>query len=73
MDSHARTIAKTLTWRALSLIITGSIAWIITRQVSLAVTIGISDFLIKLGSYYVHERAWNRVNFGRAKPPDYEI
>jgi len=73
MDSHARTIAKTLTWRTLSLVITASIAWIITREASFAVKIGVLDFCIKLGSYYLHERVWNHADFGRVKPPDYEI
>ncbi|MCH8087363.1 MAG: DUF2061 domain-containing protein, partial [Chloroflexi bacterium] len=24
-----------------------------------------ADAVVKLGAYYLHERAWNRTNFGR--------
>ena len=73
MESHSRSIAKALTWRVIALIITASIAWMVTGQLRVAVCIGAADALVKIGIYYVHERAWNRVHFGRPKPPEYQI
>jgi uncharacterized membrane protein len=29
--------------------------------------------VVKLALYFVHERIWNHIGFGRAKPPEYEI
>ena len=29
--------------------------------------------VIKVAAYFVHERIWDRIEFGRAKPPEYEI
>ena len=64
-ESHGRSIAKALSWRFIALIITFSIAWIVTGKVYFAATIGGADVLLKLGIYYFHERAWNRSSFGR--------
>ena len=73
MDSHARSIAKALSWRFLATIITFSVAWLITGALAGAVAIGLTDTIVKLGIYYAHERAWDRVPFGRREPKDYEI
>jgi uncharacterized membrane protein len=73
VDSHARSIAKALSWRFLATIITGCVAWFITGTVAVAVAIGLADTIVKLGIYYAHERAWNRVPFGRREPKDYQI
>jgi uncharacterized membrane protein len=45
----------------------------ITGKVELALSIGLLDTAIKLGAYYTHERVWNKLSFGRARPTDYEI
>ena len=73
MDTHARSIAKALSWRFLATVITFGVAWFVTGAVTAAVAIGIADTLVKLGIYYGHERAWNRIQFGRREPGDYEI
>ena len=73
MDSHVRSIVKAISWRVFGTIITTFVAWAITGQAGMGALIGLVDTTIKIGVYYGHERAWNRVNFGRAEPPDYEI
>lgn len=73
MDSRRRSIAKTLSWRILALLITAGIAWGLTGDLWFATTIGLADTLTKLGLYYGHERVWNRISFGRAKPPKHQI
>jgi uncharacterized membrane protein len=73
MESHYRSIVKTLTWRVLATAITFSVAWILLGKLGKAVEIGILDTLIKLGAYYSHERVWNRLQFGKPKPPEYQI
>lgn len=73
MESHVRTIMKTLSWRFIATLITFSIAWIATGRLTLALEIGIADTLIKLGAYYFHERVWIRVRFGKLRRPEYEI
>lgn len=65
MESHTRTIAKSLTWRITALAITTFVAWLITDKVELAATIGVADAVIKLAAYYSHERAWLKVGYGK--------
>lgn len=73
MESRSRSIAKALSWRGVAVIITTGIAWVVTEKVVLATTIGVADTLVKLGAYYLHERMWNHISFGRIKPPEYQI
>jgi uncharacterized membrane protein len=73
MESHARAIAKTLSYRTLGIAVTGAVALVVTGRLEAAATIGAADALVKLGVYYAHERAWNRIALGRAKPPEYQI
>ncbi len=73
MESHVRTITKTLSWRFIATLITFSVAWLVTGKFTFAVEIGVADTLIKLGAYYFHERLWIRVKFGKLIRPEYEI
>ena len=73
MESHVRTIMKTLSWRLVATVVTFSVAWFATGKLTLAAEIGVADTLIKLGGYYFHERLWIRVKFGKLKRPEYEI
>lgn len=65
LESHARSLMKALSWRVTALVITVGIVWMITGAVRLAAMVGTVDALLKIGAYYLHERAWNRSNFGR--------
>ena len=73
MESHTRSIVKTLTWRVIATLVTMSVAWIILGKVSPALEIGLLDTVIKLGAYYGHERIWDRVSIGRDRAPEYQI
>lgn len=74
MESHRRSIAKALSWRLLATIITTTLVYMLTGKGEFAATVGLADTLIKLGIYIAHERAWNRISYGRQKSePDYSI
>ena len=73
MESHSRTIAKALSWRFIATLITFTVAWIVTRELTFAAEIGLADTIIKLGAYYFHERLWIRIKFGKLIRPEYEI
>jgi len=72
METHIRSIAKAITWRLGGTIVTFVVAWILTRKFELAAQIGVLDTAIKLGAFYMHERMWNRLSFGK-KQPEYYI
>ena len=65
VESHYRSLAKAISWRVVALIVTGSVVWGITGEIAFAVTVGILDAAVKIGLYYLHERAWDRLKFGR--------
>jgi uncharacterized membrane protein len=73
LESHYRSIVKAITWRTGGTVVTFAVAWILTGNISLSAGIGILDTVIKIGAYYVHERLWIRVKFGKLKRPEYEI
>jgi uncharacterized membrane protein len=73
MESHYRSIVKAITWRAGGTVVTFAVAWILTQRVELAAQIGILDTAVKIGAFYAHERLWNRIRFGKAQPPEYQI
>ena len=73
MESHSRSIAKAVTWRAGGTVVTFAVAWLLTGRPTLSIGIGLLDSAIKIGAFYIHERLWNRVSFGKLKPPEYQI
>jgi uncharacterized membrane protein len=73
VESHIRSIAKAITWRIGGTVVTFMVAWVVTRELSVAAGIGLLDSVIKIGVFYVHERLWIRVKFGKLKKPEYEI
>lgn len=73
MESHYRSIIKAITWRAGGTVVTFSVAWFITGNLNFSAKIGALDTIVKIGVFYFHERLWNRLNFGRSKPPEYQI
>ena len=73
MESHRRSIVKTISYRVFASTITALIAWAFTGRITIAFQIGLVDGMAKLLGYFLHERAWTRIKYGLPKPPDYEI
>jgi len=68
MVSRKRHIAKAVSWRILGTLDTMAIAWLITGDPMIGVSIGLIESFTKLALYYFHERAWyNFSNFGVEK------
>ncbi len=73
MDHPKRTLLKTITWRIIAFLTTIIVVYLYSGDVKGSLVIGIIANLLKMGFYYAHERAWNRVQFGRIKEPEYQI
>jgi uncharacterized membrane protein len=73
VDSNARSLAKAISYRLLGSISTALIFFIFSGRLSLSLGAGALDLLFKTGLYFLHERVWNSISFGRAKRPEYEI
>ncbi|MCH8109852.1 MAG: DUF2061 domain-containing protein [Chloroflexi bacterium] len=65
MDGYARTLLKTLSWRAVATITTMVIVYLYTREMALSLGVGIFEVTSKLALYYFHERIWQKITWGR--------
>ena len=67
-------LVNAISRRATGTIDTFVVSLLVTRHVGVALSIGSIELSTKLTLYYLHERAWNRLAFGRTKPKDdYQI
>lgn len=73
MDSHSRSVAKAVSYRVFGSISTAALFFVMSGDWKLSAGAGVADSIVKLGLYFLHERVWNHINFGRPKPPEYEI
>jgi len=73
METNARSIAKAISYRVLGSSSTAAIVFLFSHKVSLSVGVGLIDSVAKIAMYFLHERIWNYIAFGRPKPPEYEI
>lgn len=64
-DKPLRSIVKSLSWRTVGTIDTILISWIITGKLTLAVSIGSVELVTKVVLYFLHERAWNQIKWGK--------
>jgi uncharacterized membrane protein len=69
-DKHYRSIVKAISWRMTGTVDTVIISWLITRKLTFALSIGFVELFTKILLYYLHERVWERVSFGRVKTGD---
>jgi len=73
VETNARSIAKAISYRVLGSSSTAAIVFLFSHKLSLSLGVGLIDSVVKIAMYFLHERIWNYINFGRAKPPEYEI
>jgi len=64
-EKPIRSIAKAVSWRILGTIDTILIAWLITGQVTMALSIGSIEVVTKMVLYFFHERLWNIIKWGK--------
>jgi uncharacterized membrane protein len=63
-ESRKRHLLKTVSWRVIGTIDTIVLSWIITGNPLTGLKIGLLEVISKMILYYLHERAWYRINFG---------
>ena len=72
-ERRIRTIAKTISWRALATLATMLIVYVYTREMLLSIGVGAVEVGAKIALYYAHERLWARSRWGvsgAARRPD---
>jgi len=66
MSVHVkRHIAKTISWRIIGTIDTMILAWLISGNWKVGVSIGGAEVITKMVLYFLHERAWYKwISYG---------
>jgi adenylylsulfate kinase len=67
METHVRSMAKTVSWRIIATLTTMLLVFLFTGNLAITGGVGLTEFLAKTIIYYVHERVWNAIGFGRIK------
>jgi uncharacterized membrane protein len=70
-----RSIVKAISWRMIGTIDTVFISFLIVGNIKFALSIGGVELFTKMFLYFLHERLWNKIKFGKVeqKPIDYQI
>lgn len=76
-EAHHRSIVKAVSWRCIASLTTFSIVLVLTRFLDMEVSeglkysayVGMADVVIKLLFYYLHERIWGVIGFGKKNHP----
>jgi uncharacterized membrane protein len=64
-EHNKRTVAKAITWQIIGFTAMMCIAFLYTGATQVAVSMSITTMLMSSVSYVIHERVWNRINWGR--------
>lgn len=64
MYTRERVLAKTFVWRIIATLTGAAVAGMLTGEIETAGWFIVIEFPLKMGFYYVHERAWEAVEWG---------
>ena len=65
METHQRSILKALSWRLWATLVTMAATLGLSGRWELAMAVGSVDVVAKLALYYLHERLWAGLSFGK--------
>ncbi|MDG2491729.1 MAG: DUF2061 domain-containing protein [Flavobacteriaceae bacterium] len=60
-----RSVLKSISWRLIGTIDTIIISYLITGTLEFALRIGFIELITKMGLYFLHERLWNKIKWGK--------
>jgi len=73
-EKHYRSFAKAVSWRLTGSMDTLIITFLITGKLKWAFYISGVELFTKIFLYYVHERIWHKITWGKIQArPNYEI
>ncbi|QYM78036.1 DUF2061 domain-containing protein [Horticoccus luteus] len=67
-EKARRSLVKAISWRVTGTLDTIVISYLITGQAKWAFSIGFVELFTKVTLYFIHERVWDRLSFGRVNP-----
>ncbi len=69
-DSKARSLVKAVSWRVVAFIVLSIISYAITGSIKETGLIALVYNVVQIGIYFVHERLWNRIRWGKPNGVD---
>ena len=66
-ESRKRHLSKTFSWRLIGTMDTVILSWLISGDPLVGLKIGGLEVISKMILYYLHERAWYKINYGLDK------
>ena len=60
-----RSFVKSVTWRILASLTTVALVYLFTGEFTLALGVGLIEAILKFILFFTHERAWDRVVWGK--------
>ena len=64
-ESHFRSAIKAVSWRFWATVTTMVLVYVFTGTLKVALAIGGLEVVLKMIIYFLHERTWNRIRWGR--------
>ena len=68
METRSRSLAKAISYRFFGSLSTVAVIYVLTTDLKISVGGGVLDAFVKIGLYFLHERMWSRIPFGRKSP-----
>ncbi len=68
-ETHTRTVLKAISWRVIASLTTMTIIYVLTREWVLTLGAGLVEASSKMLFYYLHERAWGKIGWGKQTHP----
>ena len=65
ISSPLRSFTKAITYRVSGSLVTVGIAYMVFGKIEWAIGVGAIDAISKLLFYYIHERIWDKIKWGR--------
>ncbi|MBS3085987.1 DUF2061 domain-containing protein [Candidatus Pacearchaeota archaeon] len=65
IDTHKRSIVKSISWRIIATLTTIILVFIFTKSFIISFGVGFFEITLKIIIYYYHERAWNKITWGK--------
>ena len=63
--TKTRSFVKALSYRIWGTLSSVAVAYVITKNATLSITIAFWETVVKVFIYYAHERGWNYIQWGR--------
>ena len=65
IETKTRSLAKTIIWRIIATLITWVTIYYFSGKLSESIKITSVAALIGMSAYYIHERVWNNIKWGK--------